>query len=122
MGKFKYFFWRVDNWKVQVRCAAGCVFLHSNVTASESELYCSCIPDYLVYYFSGSLSYLTAVAGGSSVGASPYAVGQREPVDRPLNRHICIVNVSSCFLINHRGERESDITILFTKRLSIIVP
>ena len=50
------FFWRVDNWNVQVRCAAGYVFSSSNVTASESKLYCSCIPDCLAYYFSGLLS------------------------------------------------------------------
>ena len=44
-------------------------------------------------------------------------------LEKHFNRqHVCIANVSSCFLINHRSERESDITVLFTKRRSIIGP
>ena len=53
-------------------------------------------------------------------------LGEESPwidLEKHLNRqHVCIANVSSCFLINHRGERESDITVLFTKRRSIIAP
>ena len=44
-------------------------------------------------------------------------------LEKHLNgQHVCIANVPSCFLINNRSERESDITVLFTKRRSIIAP
>ena len=43
-------------------------------------------------------------------------------LEKHFNRkHVCMAN-TSCFLINHRGEIESDITVLFTKRRSIIAP